>query len=73
MPQASEDLRAMMRGLFGDAVGDAGPTEYLLKRGFRCDAWVWRKPSPAYAVTPTEYACVYFLCEEWDHGYDATK
>lgn len=72
MPQASDEDRAKMARYFGgDGISDAEPTQYLHSRG-----WVFtrsgmiEKPSADYKPTAQEWDCLYFLCDEWDYGYD---
>jgi hypothetical protein len=73
MPQASDEDRAKMAKYFGgDGISDAEPTQYLHGKG-----WIFtrggliQKPQLAgYNPCNKEWDCLYFLCDEWDYGYD---
>jgi len=72
MPQASADLREMIRRRFGDPVSDAGPTKYLEDAGYVLqENWLWT-PKPGVKdlkdMSNTEWLCLFFLIEEWDFG-----
>lgn len=69
MPQASDEMRALMLKWFGDEISEAGPIKFLESRGYvlRKD-WQWQLPTPAHTVSREEFACVQFLIEEWDFG-----
>jgi hypothetical protein len=70
MPQATNELRALMGRWFGDEIDDRGPTEFLLSHGFEeTKAGLWRPPVPYHNVSREELACLRFLVEEWDHDY----
>jgi hypothetical protein len=73
MPQASDELRKTIGELFGDEIDDWPPTKFLLSHGFTEKGGWWTKPTPSYSVTATEYTCLNFLCDEWDHAYDFSK
>lgn len=68
MPQASDELRNVMKELFGDEVDDKGPRDYLLKKGFTQDGkWEWTAPAHGQ-VDCIDALCVKFLVDEWDEG-----
>lgn len=69
MPQASEEDRDRAEKLFGDRISDAGPTEYLEKRGWvLTHEFTWRPPSPTHRASDEERFAIWFLIEEWDYG-----
>jgi hypothetical protein len=70
MPQASEELRAVMEKRFGDPVSDAGPTKYLEDHGWKLNRdWTWSKPGQTLeSMSRDEFECVLFLVHEWDFG-----
>ena len=71
MPQATEELRAEMKRLFGDPISDEGPTKYLESHGYLLTpGWEWYKPGvlDPSAMTEDEWLCLLFLVQEWDFG-----
>jgi hypothetical protein len=70
MPQASDDDRDLMLKWFGDAIDMVGPYKFLRARGYRERAGVLIKPTPAHTISEYEAACIDFLCDEWDFGFD---
>lgn len=72
LPQASDELRERMRVRFGDEISEQGPWEYLIKRQWREKAGMMIRPSDKTEekITPDEWECINFLCDEWDFGYD---
>lgn len=71
MPQASDEDRELMAKWFGgDGINDGPPYEFLKARGWTEDRGVWRKPTPSHTVSEYERACCYFLCDEWDYGFE---
>lgn len=69
MPQASDDLRALMEQWFGDPVSDEGPTNFLQSRGYVLERdWIWKLPTPSHTIRNEEYKCMAFLIDEWDYG-----
>ena len=44
MPQASDELRALMKRWFGDPVDEQGAMKLLLSHGFTEERGMWRKP-----------------------------
>lgn len=72
MPQASDEQREKMREYFGDSIDDAGPTAFLEAQGFvqNGTGW-WTHPTREFRTfTAKECDCLYFLADEWDHGFD---
>jgi hypothetical protein len=72
MPQASDEDRAKMAEYFGgDGINDRSPMSYLVSKG-----WIFtrggmiQKPAADYKPSGKERDCVYFLCDEWDYGYE---
>ena len=70
MPQASDESRERMRVMFGDPIDDSGPYKFLYARGYTDKAGMLMPPKPDHQVTEEEWACIVFLCDEWDYGYD---
>ncbi len=72
MPQASDDDRAKMAKYFGgDGIADGPPMQYLYDKGWKFKrSGMIEKPSLDYKPTKQEWDCLYFLCDEWDYGYD---
>lgn len=67
MPQASDELRAKMKSLFGDSIDAGPPLQHLEKNGwtYSIQTGNWRKPN---AVPTTEECdCMQFLQDEWDY------
>lgn len=70
MPQASDDLRDLMRLMFGEAVSDGPPTDYLTSKGYSLNPdWTWKLPKPDHYVLEKEELCLRFLVDEWDFGW----
>lgn len=72
MPTATDEIREKMRQRFGDPIGDIGPHNYLIERGFTETAGIIRPPYrelSEYMVSNEEWECILFLCDEWDYGY----
>lgn len=68
MPQATEDLRNLMREEFG-SIDMNGPQQYLVSKGYKItDDWRWIKPDPLAPVPLFDFDCVDFLIKEWDFG-----
>jgi len=71
MPQASDEDRAKMKKYFGDGIDDAPPTQYLVSKGWKFPrGGLIEKPAPDYKPSQKEWDCLYFLCDEWDYGYE---
>lgn len=68
MPTASNKARAAMEKWFG-TVDDAGPSRFLLARGWFELGGLWRKPVESYNPSSYEVDCVLFLRDEWDHDF----
>lgn len=71
MPQASDELRALMIERFG-SIGDEGPTKFLEDAGYvLTPEWLW-KPKPGVRtlndMTRKEFEALMFLVHEWDFG-----
>jgi hypothetical protein len=72
MPQASDEMRALMDQWFGDPISDAGPMEFLIDQGYADRGGMIVKPNPDHAVTEREWKCIEFMCDEWDYSFDPT-
>lgn len=72
MPQAADEDRALMGKWFGDEISDSGPLDFLMARGWTFPGGLCVPPVPCYQPSQYEWACVAFLCDEWDYGYDGT-
>lgn len=72
MPQASNELRALMKVRFGDPISDAGPTKFLEEAGYMLTRdWTWlpKEGVKNYGdMTQEEYDALRFLVHEWDFG-----
>lgn len=69
MPQASDELRDLMKERFGDEIDCSQPLKFLLDRGFSEKAGMISKPAPDYVMNDQECDCVDYLCDEWDFAY----
>lgn len=69
-PSASDESREEMRKMFGDPVSPNGPYRYLKDKGYVEDAGMLKPPKSSHLVTTEEWACISFLCDEWDYGFD---
>lgn len=69
MPQASDDLRDLMKLIHkNDGVSDAEPIKYLEDRGYKLTKrWDWIVPKDHH-ITEKEELCIRFLRDEWDFG-----
>lgn len=72
MPQASDEYRALMARWFGDEVDDAGPLCFLEARGWTFPGGMCVPPVPAHQPSQYEFACIVFLCDEWDYAFEGT-
>jgi hypothetical protein len=70
MPQATDEQRALMNKWFGNPIDDGPPYRFLMARGYQEWAGMLIKPTPAHSVSEYEWACIEFLCFEWDYGFD---
>lgn len=70
MPSASDQQRDLMEKWFGDPVSDAGPYLFLMTHGYQEWAGLLLKPVPAHTVSEYEWACISFLADEWDYGFE---
>jgi hypothetical protein len=70
MPQADDEQRSLMEKWFGDAVSDEGPMFFLYARGWKFPAGICTPPTPAHQPSQYEAACIRFLCDEWDYGFN---
>jgi hypothetical protein len=68
MPQATDELRAIMEKRFGDRIDESGPLQHLLAQGFSERGGMLRPP-PDHRVSDEEWECIEFLCDEWDFAY----
>lgn len=72
MPQATDELRAEMKHLFGDPINDAGPIKFLEDRGYKLTKqWTWLpKPGVKFPadMDNDEWMSLLFLIQEWDFG-----
>lgn len=68
MPQASDELRALMKRWFGDPIDEQGPMKLLLSHGFTEENGMWRLPVPSHTISDIEWYCLKFLHDEWDFG-----
>jgi hypothetical protein len=73
MPSAPDELRDLMEKWFGDPIDDGPPYRFLMARGWTERAGMLIKPTPAHTVSEYEWACIQFLCLEWDYGYNPGK
>lgn len=71
MPQASKDLRDLMRKRFGDT-DLFGPAYFLEDAGYKITTGYLWEPKPGVKsygdMTQDELDWLDFLCEEWDYG-----
>lgn len=73
MPQASDESRQQMAQYFGDDGTDlVAPLEFLRSQGWTDPVgWLrYKEGRPRAEITPKEWHCVEFLCDEWDFGFD---
>jgi hypothetical protein len=70
MPQASLSLRKKMQSFFGNEIDDWQPLQFLFSHGFTEQAGLISLPVPSYNVSRDEWACIYFLCDEWDYDWE---
>lgn len=72
MPSASPELRDHMERLFGDAIDDAGPMNFLRDAGYvLTSGWDWEPKAGVFNfadMTHDEQCCLCFLADEWDMG-----
>lgn len=69
MPQASDELRALMRDWFNYGLTEHGPSNFLLSHGFSLtEGYQWVLPTPSYTISTDELLCLQFLVDEWDFG-----
>jgi hypothetical protein len=70
MPQASDAQRELMEKWFGDPVDDGGPYRFLMAHGYQEWAGLLIKPTPSHTISEYEWACIVFLADEWDYGFE---
>lgn len=70
MPQATDELRSLMKKWFGGELDDGPPYEFLRSRGWIEMGGVFRKPTPSYTPSVYEEACLLFLRDEWDYDWE---
>ena len=69
MPQASDELRSLMKLWFGDATDERGPYDLLIAHGFTEQGnGMMCKPTPSHSFSYIEWHCIKFLINEWDFG-----
>lgn len=69
MPQASsEQCKQMAKWFGGSGISDSPPLDFLFARGWIETKGLLVKPTPGYTPSHYEWACVNFLCNEWDYG-----
>jgi len=74
MPQASDELRDLMKGYFGDPIDDSGPYEFLKEKGYTEKAGLIKPPEGFKEFDgdrTKEWHCVMFLIQEWDYAWDS--
>lgn len=70
MPQATDELRDLMRRWFGD-IDELGPARVLLSRGWTENRYgVWSPPVLHHTAGEIEWACLRFLRDEWDYDWE---
>jgi hypothetical protein len=74
MPQAADEDRAKMAEYFGgDGINDGPPARFMISQGWTCEpGFLWRRTFSGEKPTTKELDCLYFLCDEWDYGYEGT-
>lgn len=68
MPEASEEMRSVIRERFG-SISDEGPVKYLEANGYKLTHdYEWFKPGVTELkdMTREEFDCLLFLAHEWD-------
>lgn len=73
MPRATDAHRAVMAKWFGSAVDEQGPYAFLRARGWTDVGGLLIPPVPAHNPSLYEYACIEFLCDEWDFAYNGRE
>lgn len=72
MPQASDELQNEMLRLFGSAVEETGPMNFLTEKGYELTrTWFWKPPPHVKTyddMAQDEWFCLKFLIDEWDVG-----
>ena len=72
MPQATEELRNLMKKRFGDPISEQGPIKYLRDAGYKLtEHWEWEPKlgvSDLEGMSRDEFECLLFLVQEWDFG-----
>jgi hypothetical protein len=71
MPQASDELCDLMCKWFGNRLDDWPPWRLLESHGYTETNGYIQKPTPAHSVSADEWACIDFLCQEWDYAFGA--
>lgn len=69
MPSATDQDRDKMIARFG-SIDDTGPIQALLDAGYSFPRGGMIIAPPGHTPTESELECVYFLCDEWDYGWD---
>lgn len=68
MPQASEEVRAMMCRWFG-CIDCEAPLRFLLSHGFKHNRGTIEPPTKSHNLSDDESYCIAFLVQEWDYDY----
>ncbi len=69
MPQASDELRDLIKAHFGGSLDTHGPERLLKQAGYTLNKdWTWTMPPGRTELLPLEAVCMSFLVEEWDYG-----
>lgn len=70
MPQATDELRAIIQSYFGKGLDDFAPSECLRKNGWvEVGNGLWQSPMPWEKLDRATKNCMQFLIDEWDHEY----
>ena len=77
MPSASDETILELAGFLPE-VNDDAACAYLFKHGYTLHRdWTWSKPGVKSFgdMTRQEFACLLYMCHEWDYGglHDSTN
>lgn len=70
MPQATDELRAIMEKRFGDPIDETGPLQYLMSCGYSERGGMLTPTFFDHKISERESECIQFLCDEWDFAFD---
>jgi len=74
MPQASEELRNIMKEYYGDPISDCDPLTYLHEKGFTEEKGLISHSNNINALKDDKsWYSVMFLIHEWDYEWDNGK